>query len=699
MDIYQKVTGTGLFCFDTQLTLVTVLPENISVYNYNCLGMNRLISFLAETFSQVPSKNRYYAYFLHNSIICHIVFLVRNNRYTGAFVSEPVLVKQMTESEIKSFGSYLKLPPEGSTDLLKVLSKARIIPYERAMTFGTVLFSLSQTLYCEDSALQVIRSPHKIFDSLQEIRPASLPDWNAISSERHTPAALYQSIKCAIQEGDVDKLLKLMNKSSAANAPMHQLHRTDHVRSIKNSFIKACSMACYAAIEANAPYAQTLDIADDMILKMEAVNNIAELYELMKAALLEFARAVLERRKYAYSKPIRKVMDYLYAHYSEKITLDDLSKITNLSTYYISNLIKTETGLSLHDNINKIRIEKSQKLLLERNSSILEITQSVGYRYQNHFAAIFKRYTGITPTEYRNAMGSEQIPNSLPAEKTGGGETISLALQQLKTKLTVFSGTFDIARIVDPLDHNSWILHGQDLPDSRLICYSFWNKNQSCENCISIRAYIQNDTFFKIEQKNSSTFLVLAFPQNVGKNVYVAEVLKDISNQSILSIDNSRTEVLDSYEEEKDSLTGLYTRYYIDKQLSLEIRKNRLEQRPFTVLLAALTIEEESDTVDLLLSELALTVCGCFRTSQDWAGRYTGKVFLIALNDCTESQAGEFSRLIRKNFESRIQNHEHAGDSFKLNFGIQTLTEDISEAGAFLYLTFANLYNEAKPDT
>lgn len=451
-------------------------------------------------------------------------------------------------------------------------------------------------------------------------------------------------------------------------------------------------MACFAAIDAGTPYTQTLDLADDMILGMESVENVAEVYELMKTMLTEFTRLVANRKNAGYSKPVREIMDYLYANYDEKVSLEDLSELTRLSTYYISNLIKTETGLSLNDNLNKIRIEQSQKFLLEKNASILEVAQNVGFHYQNHFAAVFKKYTGLSPSEYRNIQGIE-TQSAFPA----GGEFVSLAIQQLKTKLNLFTSLYDIVRVVDPVGHNSWIIYGDTVPDKdeSLVCYSFWNRNESCQNCISMRAYIQNDTFFKLDKKEDSTFLVLAFPQYIGKTVYISEIIKDISKQSIISVKNAKPGSQPG-NSDKDPNTGTYTRHYVDGQLPKEIRRFKLEQRPFTLMAAAYPPAKELEESYRLSSLFAKASLSCLPLREDWVGYYTGNLCLIALHNCTGEQAGTISGQIQDKFKEELE--EPFSGEVSLHFAWQELTEEISEVGELLYLLFAKLNQEAQDD-
>ncbi|SHO51580.1 helix-turn-helix domain-containing protein [Anaerocolumna xylanovorans] len=692
MDTFYKVTETGSYFYDPRLNLISSHPEPLSLYEFSCLGLNKLLSFLAETFSDVVHDNKYFAFFLHNNIICHVVFLIRDNKYLGAIVTEPILVNQVSEIDLNAFVSCAHVPNQNKENIHKILSKKKSFAYDKVMSYGTVLYSICSIFFKENTALQILKSYPDTASSTIKPPSAATHLLNIKGLERHIPSSTYLSIKSAIKEGDTKKITYILNQQSAADTPMYQLHKTDHIRSIKNNFIKLCSMASYIAVDAGAPYIQTLDMADDMILRMESAENITDLFEMMKNVLVEFAKAVSDSKKSIYSQPVRKILDYLYNHYSEKITLKDLSNITRLSTYYISNLIKSETGLSLNDNINKIRIEQSQKILLEKSINILEVAQNVGFHYQNHFAAVFKKYTGFTPSDYRNVHGINHSGTQAQVQTTNN-TLISMALQQIRSRLTHFEGFYDAARVVDPVEHTSWLIFGNDMPNTKLICYSFWTRNEACQNCISMRAYMQNDTFFKLEHKNEQTYLVLAFPEYIGKAVYITEILKDISNQSVINIDQSFS--VNNTDRFKDANTGFYTRYYIDKQLPLEIQTAKADNMPLTLIAAAFTLPEQYTDTHEFPAFLIDSIQSFLPSPNDWIGHYAGNMLLFVLH--AEEHQGELSRNLESSFTDKLNSLGYT-DIF-IHIAEQSLNLEILEVGEFLYLLFAKLYGKAQSDT
>ena len=97
---------------------------------------------------------------------------------------------------------------------------------------------------------------------------------------------------------------------------------------------------------------------------------------------------------------INKAKQYIDNNYMKELTLDDVSRVVNISSYYFSKVFKEETGENFIDYLTKLRIEAAKKLLKTTNKSMKEISAEVGYSDPNYFSRNFKKYTGKTPTDY-----------------------------------------------------------------------------------------------------------------------------------------------------------------------------------------------------------------------------------------------------------------------------------------------------------
>jgi AraC-like DNA-binding protein len=130
-----------------------------------------------------------------------------------------------------------------------------------------------------------------------------------------------------------------------------------------------------------------------------------QLYELL-GYLLESTRNTFETRdgNVAKSVPmeIQAVMTYISENYSSKISVEQLSEISNLSTYHFCRTFKKYTGASPHQYVLNYRLIQAKNLLVETNLSVEQISMDCGFNSIGHFIKVFSQSTGgITPGKFR----------------------------------------------------------------------------------------------------------------------------------------------------------------------------------------------------------------------------------------------------------------------------------------------------------
>lgn len=103
---------------------------------------------------------------------------------------------------------------------------------------------------------------------------------------------------------------------------------------------------------------------------------------------------------------IQKAKEFIHAHQAEDITLGQVAKSVNTSTFYFCKIFKKYTGLNFTDYVSRVRIEKAKNLLLNPNLRVSEIAYEVGFQSLTHFNRVFKRIVGQSPTQYREHLPS-----------------------------------------------------------------------------------------------------------------------------------------------------------------------------------------------------------------------------------------------------------------------------------------------------
>ena len=98
------------------------------------------------------------------------------------------------------------------------------------------------------------------------------------------------------------------------------------------------------------------------------------------------------------------IVEHLRCHYTEPLSLDELSRKLNYTPQYISSLFHKDTGMSLQEFLQRMRVEEACRLIEQGEQQMVRIAQKVGYGDVKHFARVFRRIKGVSPREFRSEI-------------------------------------------------------------------------------------------------------------------------------------------------------------------------------------------------------------------------------------------------------------------------------------------------------
>ena len=129
--------------------------------------------------------------------------------------------------------------------------------------------------------------------------------------------------------------------------------------------------------------------------------SLAEISEYFKNDIELLLEALYEKTILKDEENIDKINRYIEEHYSEDLTLNSIAGVAFLTPAYISTFYKKVTGKNISSYIMTVRMEKAKELLSETTESVNKIAEKVGYISTRSFLRAFKKYTDLTPSEFR----------------------------------------------------------------------------------------------------------------------------------------------------------------------------------------------------------------------------------------------------------------------------------------------------------
>lgn len=103
-------------------------------------------------------------------------------------------------------------------------------------------------------------------------------------------------------------------------------------------------------------------------------------------------------------KTVTRAVDFINAHYMEKLSLEDIRKNCFASKFYLCHIFKEITGVSIVEFITKKRLSEAEKLLRYSSESITMISEMVGFGNVNNFIGAFKARYRCTPNSFRKQL-------------------------------------------------------------------------------------------------------------------------------------------------------------------------------------------------------------------------------------------------------------------------------------------------------
>lgn len=101
---------------------------------------------------------------------------------------------------------------------------------------------------------------------------------------------------------------------------------------------------------------------------------------------------------------VKKMIEYIYHNYKEKILIQDIVNELNYSETYLNKRFKSAIGTTFIEYLNRYRIQKALELIRDREFPINEIAWRCGIGEYKYFSTVFKKYIGCSPKEYQNKI-------------------------------------------------------------------------------------------------------------------------------------------------------------------------------------------------------------------------------------------------------------------------------------------------------
>ncbi|MDR1638255.1 MAG: AraC family transcriptional regulator [Clostridiales bacterium] len=223
----------------------------------------------------------------------------------------------------------------------------------------------------------------------------------------HSPVELEKRFMHFVAKGDEAAALETLAQINTGAEKA--ILADDPLRSAKNSMICCCTLLARAAIQAGVSSEAAFSLSDAVINTIERFLAPEAVFEYERSMVVNFIALVKMERKWPFTKPVRRALEYMDTHLREKMDITSIAEVAQVHPVYLCRIFKEETGKTLMSCAMERKVRESVYFVRHTNFSMADIAALYGFCSQSHYIATFKRFIKITPGACRKRTNDEMF--------------------------------------------------------------------------------------------------------------------------------------------------------------------------------------------------------------------------------------------------------------------------------------------------
>ena len=336
-----------------------------------------------------------YLFSCHAGLI-HIVYPILNKETMfGSVIAGPFLMDEPDASLVMDLEKKYAIDTPSLLTLSEQAYKLPQVSPDLANEYARLLYHLMKSVTLgREELLNANKSrlvqQSRISESIQMYKNSG------VREQLDYPLDLEYQLITKIKTGDLKEGRRLLNELLGYLL----LYENHDVEAVKVRIAELCSLLSRAAIERGSDVNRMLDLNEKLMQSILSSQNIYDICYTFQDNIDIFTESLFYTSD-RNSQIIRKATEYIASHYAEELTLTEVADAIHLNPTYLSTLFKQVTGHSFKTHLNEVRIQEAQRLLKYTDYSILEISIACGFSDQSYFTKVFRKFTGMTPKQYR----------------------------------------------------------------------------------------------------------------------------------------------------------------------------------------------------------------------------------------------------------------------------------------------------------
>lgn len=391
-------------CIDLPVQLLDEKGAQLSAFGENagfCTLLGRCAQARAACASahfqagqRAQTLGRSYIFTCHGNLN-HIAFPLTNcGQLLGSVLAGPFLMDEADSTlvgdvvEKYDLSSIVGLELYDELRALTVIAPSKVEHVARLMEYLLLpLFPAERA--AREQRQQTLYQQSRINETIQVVKRGGAHE------ESGYPYELEKELLVKVKTGNVNEAKGVLNELLGYVL----FCEGGRIETMKNRALELSTLLSRVAIEGGALTDAIYRLNNQFLSQLSAIGDMEQLCYRLQMIVESFMSAMFSGD--GHGGAVRKAVTYIAEHYAQPLTLEVVAGAAGLSPSYFSALFRKHMGIGLKEYIGKVRIEESKRLLSATDYALVDIALAMGFSDQSYYAKVFKKQTGLTPSQYR----------------------------------------------------------------------------------------------------------------------------------------------------------------------------------------------------------------------------------------------------------------------------------------------------------